>query len=1106
MNKSPSVACRFLRSVNLSKDSRSDTGLDGYIVTASARQALSRIGQGLAGTRNDRAFTLTGPYGSGKSSFALFLFHLLRHRGDKAWNLLRDADKPLEKEFSSIVWPGKSSSGYACLVATAGMRQSVQEILADAVDSYGGMPPSAVTTLTSQLRKSRDARDAMRLVDGIGQAFRQAGHCGILFVIDEFGRVFENARIHPAETDVSLLQDLAEAASRSGDTRIAFLGILHQGVSSYAAADPSLRREFRKIEGRFDPIVFAETPGSQIRLIASAINSTAALGPKDTRILKRAIELGLPKMVGLSDEDFGRYVSQAYPLHPLTLAALPVLFKRLGQNERTVFSYIAGNEPMSLSDVRSDEPSGDIVCLDQLYDYVFINFEANLGLHSFGQAILDANNIISSKDLTDEERKTLKSVALLSSLGTQCPINATQDMIQLALGTSQTVESLGNLKRHSILVYRKFNRTYALWGGSDIDLEDCERRADEELGKIGFSLSATLNKFVPPEPMVAKRHSLETGSLRFFETRYADTPTALEEVAGQDFGTAAGLLIVCLPERESEVETFLEGAGRISKKKSSLVFAIPRECGDLSDALKEVRRLHWIEDNIKALRDDKIASREVSVRLAEATQGVLLRQFGLLDPRPSPHGAGCVFVCDGTLQDGIRSGRDLTRLLSDVCDRLYQLSPRVKNELVNRRQPSPQAASARNALIKAINTPETCALKLLGIDGYPPERSIYEALLLASGMHVEGEDGKWHLAAPQEKSPAHLLPCWKWLSALVFANRDKPISVKEIYDELKKPPYGVLDGLLPLLVITFYLVNKDELSMYAEGTFLPEPQEAHFELLVRRPELFSLFGMRISGTRAAIVKRLALGLDAATETVMPVVRKLYGMMNSLSKYARETDTVSAMAQAFRKAFDEAKSPETLLFRTLPKVFGLDRISEEHVDPVQLDSYFKGLNACLQELGGALPKLVESSRRMLLETCGFENSAAGWRLFYDRCCYLLARVGSSDLVPLLQNVKNTDGDWNKAAQVMSYIQQSPMDKWGPLQIEEFSRSVTGIAEQLMAAWKPFSGTALLSPREEKAAVSLLADIHAAAKSRKTGRAALRSALLRALAELNDGGTP
>ena len=46
MDKGLSISRRFLRSVNLARDSVSVKGIDGYIVTASARQALARIGVG----------------------------------------------------------------------------------------------------------------------------------------------------------------------------------------------------------------------------------------------------------------------------------------------------------------------------------------------------------------------------------------------------------------------------------------------------------------------------------------------------------------------------------------------------------------------------------------------------------------------------------------------------------------------------------------------------------------------------------------------------------------------------------------------------------------------------------------------------------------------------------------------------------------------------------------------------------------------------------------------------------------------------------------------------------------------------------------------------
>ena len=249
------------------------------------------------------------------------------------------------------------------------------------------------------------------------------------------------------------------------------------------------------------------------------------------------------------------------------------------------------------------------------------------------------------------------------------------------------------------------------------------------------------------------------------------------------------------------------------------------------------------------------------------------------------------------------------------------------------------------------------------------------------------------------------------------------------------------------------------------------------------------------------MKRLAAGLGAPTETLMSVVRKLYGLRNSLSKYALETSSVSEKAKSFRKAFEDAKSPEVLLFRSLPAVFDLDGIAETRLDKAQLDQYFNGLNACLHELGGALPKLVSDCRAQLLDTFGFENNAEGWRLLFERSCTLIARLGPSDLGPFLQNVKNTDGDWNKAAQVMSFMVSSPMEKWGPLQLGEFTRAVTGLAERFKAAWRPYDGTAALSAKEEKAAAALLDSIHTAVKSGRASVAVRRAALLRALAELD-----
>ena len=71
------VKGRFRRSVHLERDFYTENALDGYVLTATAREMLSRVISTLENETTSKAWSLTGPYGSGKSAFALFAAKLL---------------------------------------------------------------------------------------------------------------------------------------------------------------------------------------------------------------------------------------------------------------------------------------------------------------------------------------------------------------------------------------------------------------------------------------------------------------------------------------------------------------------------------------------------------------------------------------------------------------------------------------------------------------------------------------------------------------------------------------------------------------------------------------------------------------------------------------------------------------------------------------------------------------------------------------------------------------------------------------------------------------------------------------------------------------------
>jgi polynucleotide 5'-kinase involved in rRNA processing len=75
------VRGRFHRSVQLAKDARDPHTLDEYVLTPTARDLAQQILASLTLSSGERAWSITGPYGTGKSAFALFLAELLTQTG-----------------------------------------------------------------------------------------------------------------------------------------------------------------------------------------------------------------------------------------------------------------------------------------------------------------------------------------------------------------------------------------------------------------------------------------------------------------------------------------------------------------------------------------------------------------------------------------------------------------------------------------------------------------------------------------------------------------------------------------------------------------------------------------------------------------------------------------------------------------------------------------------------------------------------------------------------------------------------------------------------------------------------------------------------------------
>jgi hypothetical protein len=169
----------------------------------------------------------------------------------------------------------------------------------------------------------------------------------------------------------------------------------------------------------------------------------------------------------------------------------------------------------------------------------------------------------------------------------------------------------------SLIIHRRFNRTYGIWQGSDVDVE---QRIEEARQKLtgAFSLAEAVQEFLPPRPLVARRHSYQTGTVRYFEVRYVDLQTRAH-LSLQSGPGASGLLLICLPTNFAEAEAFASwGVETPMETRADIVLCIAERLGRLVELVSEMRCLQWVRENTPELRDDPVARREVRMRAGYA--------------------------------------------------------------------------------------------------------------------------------------------------------------------------------------------------------------------------------------------------------------------------------------------------------------------------------------------------------------------------------------------------------------------------------------------------------------------------------------------------------
>jgi energy-coupling factor transporter ATP-binding protein EcfA2 len=997
-----SIAGRFQRSVRIDTDLARPDALQGFICQRSASDALLNMAKQVVATKQ-RAFTWTGPYGGGKSSLAVALAGLLGPKseirsaaaaalGASTASRLLDSLQPTRAGWLVVPVVGRRGN------AVADIGDALEEARRRGAEKRG--------------RPRREIRGGRELISRLTQEASARPRDGVLLVIDELGKYLESAAADGK--DIFFFQELAEAASRA-QGRLVIVGILHQAFEQYAnRLGREARDEWAKIQGRYVDVPIIAGVDEVIELLGRAI--TADRKHPETGAEAEKVAQSIRSRRPGTAVNLGERLDLCWPLHPVTAAILgPMSRRRFGQNERSIFSFLTSAEPGGFQEFLRASPakSGVLFGPDRFWDYLRINLEpailASNDSHRWAQGV-DAVERCEGRG-TSLHITLAKSIAAIEMFRNGSGLAADRVTLGTCVPSSATAtvdSALRDLERWSIAVFRKHNDAWAVYAGSDFDIDSAVKSALAQAGALEVS---RLTRLAGLQPVLAKRHYRETGTLRWFQTELV----ALEEleVAIGRAPHAAGHFVLALPSHEGSRKAALSACSAASLKTGTELVAVglPRNASRIREFGSELTGLEMVRTSRPELEGDGVARREIAARIAAISASLeeeLREGFANAD----------WYLAGERLE--LPLGGNLSALASKLADHRYNKAPHIESELLNRQRPSSNTQAGVRDLMHAMVRAES--KEALGIEGFPVERGLYCTVLQQAGLHCARADGTYAFSAPSNtKIGRTYRPAWDFANG-VFTSNASPVSLDTLYHLWEAPPFGIRRGVMPVLALAFILANRDHLAIYGGGRFQPDIDDYLVDVLLQDEKFVALRRIEVEGLRTEILHGIAGAIAAATGEPCPggplaVARRLVKYTTELPQWTQKTQRLPPKAAELRQVLLHADDPHKALFVDLPAIFG----DEDGGISVQ------GIETALRDLSGAYPQMLNDLARKTLNALGHTDDSdyTGLR---KRAGVVADLTGDMRLDAFAARLSSFEGQTEQVEALASFAINRPARDW------------------------------------------------------------------------------
>jgi len=754
------------------------------------------------------------------------------------------------------------------------------------------------------------------IIVSVASAIKPKGYSGLYFVYDEFSKFLDGNAETNSQQNIKLLQDIAERFNRSSSEQLHLLLIAHKNIENYVGELPKkIVDDWKGIAKRFKPLTIESSDAELFEMVAEVLvkdkekyaqfkdeNKTSF---KNIRKLfdsnksgngaKRSSFHDVIKHIGMD------FVEKCYPLHPYSLLLLPKISELVAQNERTIFTFLASAEKHTVKHfIKTAKSEFPIIEPDQIYDY----FEPQFKGEPYGSEIRKAWQIAAAAIGEAQELdnslaiKIIKAITLIYILNKFDILPPSEDILYEMFSAHSSFDVSHAIKlidQKNLLVRLEFKPHVRI---REISGNNADSLVTAEMARLehDFNIKNELSKNLTTQFLYPSGYNDQFEMTRFFKIMFVDTATLktienIDDFVNDGTDRADGYILAVITKDEfgddSDRKLALAEIKRLRGKR--VVYAVPKVQIDIA---RTVIKHTAIKNELE--RDSKNKER----KLTRSTIDEL--EFVLDDLRDKitnytdtcffePEHKKTEYYYNGKLESVSRK-TGLSRLLSSICEKVFEHTPKIINENINRYQLSAPMKSARRKIIEKLLEQSTA--KNLGLEG-SQDINVLRSVFVVPKIIQDINNPTLNLKSPRED----FVYLFKKINKFVEAAFTEEKNFAELYDMLQDPQEGIA---LRAGVILFYVAAA--LSKYKKNTIIrrkKNERQLTAELLEEIGESPRDYTLRIENVDSNKVNYIARIEEAVHKYISKeekqqssfnyVVSALHKWFLNLTRFDRETN-------------------------------------------------------------------------------------------------------------------------------------------------------------------------------------------------------------------------